>query len=218
MKVRLWGTRGSLAAPGAETERFGGNTSCVEVRGRDGTLLVLDAGTGIRRLGAALGGNAPRRVHVLLTHLHPDHTGLAERVRAVSGAWIGAHPDSAAAAPVDQEMRRAGMPDAFVAQVTEAVTGRLPEAAAPRADRRLADGDEITIGGRTLRVLLTPGHAPGHLVFYEETSGLAFAGDLALPRTFSHVGAGPASEDDPVAQVPRGTRGSPEMRLDLGIK
>ena len=73
MKVRLWGTRGSLAVPGPETERFGGNTSCVEVRGGDGTLLVLDAGTGIRRLGAALGGHAPRRVHVLLTHLHMDH-------------------------------------------------------------------------------------------------------------------------------------------------
>jgi phosphoribosyl 1,2-cyclic phosphodiesterase len=73
MKGRLWGRRGTLAVPGPETERFGGNTSCVEVRGGDGTLLVLDAGTGIRRLGAALGGHAPRRVHVLLTHLHMDH-------------------------------------------------------------------------------------------------------------------------------------------------
>jgi phosphoribosyl 1,2-cyclic phosphodiesterase len=73
MKVQLWGTRGSLPAPGAEMARFGGNTSCVEVRGRDGTLLVLDAGTGIRHLGAALGGHAPRRVHVLLSHLHMDH-------------------------------------------------------------------------------------------------------------------------------------------------
>ena len=73
MKVRLWGTRGSLAAPGADTARFGGNTACVEVRGRDGTLLVLDAGTGIRLLGAALGKHAPRRIHVLLSHLHMDH-------------------------------------------------------------------------------------------------------------------------------------------------
>ena len=54
MNVRFWGTRGSLASPGAETARYGGNTACVEVRGRDGTLLVLDAGTGIRRLGATL--------------------------------------------------------------------------------------------------------------------------------------------------------------------
>jgi phosphoribosyl 1,2-cyclic phosphodiesterase len=73
MRVRLWGTRGSLAAPGADTARFGGNTACVEVRGCDGTLLVLDAGTGIRLLGAALGKHAPRRIHVLLSHLHMDH-------------------------------------------------------------------------------------------------------------------------------------------------
>jgi phosphoribosyl 1,2-cyclic phosphodiesterase len=72
MTVTLWGTRGSLAAPGAETARYGGNTSCVEVRGRDGTVLVLDAGTGIRRLGKML-PNSLRRLDLLLTHLHMDH-------------------------------------------------------------------------------------------------------------------------------------------------
>ncbi len=72
MKVTLWGTRGSLASPGPDTARYGGNTSCVEVRGREGTLLVLDAGTGIRRLGLSLPQDI-RRVHVLLTHLHMDH-------------------------------------------------------------------------------------------------------------------------------------------------
>ena len=72
MHVKLWGTRGSLAAPGAETARYGGNTSCVEVVGADGTLLVIDAGTGIRRLGADLAGSA-RRIDLLLTHLHLDH-------------------------------------------------------------------------------------------------------------------------------------------------
>ncbi|MBI3762343.1 MAG: MBL fold metallo-hydrolase [Chloroflexi bacterium] len=72
MKITLWGTRGSLASPGPETARYGGNTSCVEVRGGDGTVLVLDAGTGIRRLGATL-PKTLRRVDVLLTHLHMDH-------------------------------------------------------------------------------------------------------------------------------------------------
>ena len=72
MRVTLWGTHGSLATPGNETVRYGGNTSCVEVRGSDGTLLILDAGTGIRRLGANLGPDAGR-VDLLLTHLHMDH-------------------------------------------------------------------------------------------------------------------------------------------------
>jgi len=77
MKVTLWGTRGSLASPGPETARYGGNTSCVEVVGADGTVLVLDAGTGIRRLGVAL-PDSLRRVDILLTHLDMDHIqGLA---------------------------------------------------------------------------------------------------------------------------------------------
>ena len=77
MNVTLWGTRGSLASPGPDTARYGGNTSCVEVRGGDGTVLVLDAGTGIRRLGLALPGSL-RRANILLTHLHMDHLqGLA---------------------------------------------------------------------------------------------------------------------------------------------
>ncbi|MEK9138133.1 MAG: MBL fold metallo-hydrolase [Bacteroidota bacterium] len=72
MKITLWGTRGSLASPGPETARYGGNTSCVEVLGADGTVLVLDAGTGLRRLGMVL-PNSLRRVDILLTHLHMDH-------------------------------------------------------------------------------------------------------------------------------------------------
>jgi phosphoribosyl 1,2-cyclic phosphodiesterase len=69
--VRLWGTRGSVASPGPETVRYGGNTACVEVR-TDDALLILDAGTGIRRLGATL-REYEGRIDLLLTHLHLDH-------------------------------------------------------------------------------------------------------------------------------------------------
>jgi phosphoribosyl 1,2-cyclic phosphodiesterase len=72
MRITLWGTRGSLASPGPETVRYGGNTACVEVRGANGTLLVLDAGTGIRRLGETMGADVGR-IDILLTHLHMDH-------------------------------------------------------------------------------------------------------------------------------------------------
>ncbi|HVM12288.1 MAG TPA: MBL fold metallo-hydrolase [Actinomycetota bacterium] len=73
MRARIWGSRGSLAAPGPETVRYGGNTSCVEVRLANDTLLILDAGTGIRPLGVALGADVPRRIHLFLSHLHLDH-------------------------------------------------------------------------------------------------------------------------------------------------
>ena len=72
MQVKLCGTRGSLATPGPDTARHGGNTSCVSVIGRDGGVLILDAGTGIRQFGRSLGAGV-KRVDILLTHLHMDH-------------------------------------------------------------------------------------------------------------------------------------------------
>ena len=75
MLVRFWGTRGSIAKPGPTTLRYGGNTSCMEVRAADGTLLVLDAGTGAYALGHALieeGANI-EPAHLLIGHTHWDH-------------------------------------------------------------------------------------------------------------------------------------------------
>ncbi|MBI3329515.1 MAG: cyclic nucleotide-binding domain-containing protein [Nitrospinae bacterium] len=73
MRVRFWGTRGSIPAPGRDTARFGGNTSCVEVLAADGTCLVLDCGTGARGLGLALLATDPPPIHLLLSHTHWDH-------------------------------------------------------------------------------------------------------------------------------------------------
>jgi phosphoribosyl 1,2-cyclic phosphodiesterase len=72
MRVTLYGTRGSIPAPGPETTRYGGNTPTVHVGAEDGAVLILDAGTGIRRLGGHLSPTTTR-VDILLTHLHMDH-------------------------------------------------------------------------------------------------------------------------------------------------
>ena len=78
MRARVWGCRGSLATPGPTTNRYGGNTSCVEVRPSSGGLIVLDAGTGIRALGAAVAADPLAEIDILLTHIHLDHIeGLA---------------------------------------------------------------------------------------------------------------------------------------------
>jgi phosphoribosyl 1,2-cyclic phosphodiesterase len=71
MRIKVWGARGSVPAPGPEMNRYGGNTSCVQVTFRDGTQLILDAGTGIRTLGLEL--TETPQVGILLTHLHLDH-------------------------------------------------------------------------------------------------------------------------------------------------
>ena len=74
-RLKLWGVRGSLPVPGPATVRYGGNTSCVEVRA-DGEIIVLDAGTGIRGLGLALEnelGPQTIKLTLLITHTHWDH-------------------------------------------------------------------------------------------------------------------------------------------------
>jgi phosphoribosyl 1,2-cyclic phosphodiesterase len=73
MQARVWGSRGSLAAPGPDTVRYGGNTSCVEVRPDRGPPLILDAGTGMRALGVLMEAEPIDELHILLTHLHLDH-------------------------------------------------------------------------------------------------------------------------------------------------
>ena len=71
MRLKVWGARGSVPAPGPQMNRFGGNTSCVQVTFGDGRGLILDAGTGIRTLGLELADASS--VGILLTHLHLDH-------------------------------------------------------------------------------------------------------------------------------------------------
>jgi phosphoribosyl 1,2-cyclic phosphodiesterase len=73
VRARIWGCRGSLPSPGPETVRYGGNTSCIEIRAADDHLIVIDAGSGIRALGVSLAGKRPARIDVCLTHLHMDH-------------------------------------------------------------------------------------------------------------------------------------------------
>jgi len=70
--VRFWGTRGSVPTPGAGTLKYGGNTSCVELRCGD-ELIILDAGTGIRELGAKLLKEMPVRSSIIFSHVHWDH-------------------------------------------------------------------------------------------------------------------------------------------------
>src|SRR4029077_11817305 len=74
-RIRVWGVGGSIPVPGKSTVRYGGNTSCVEVRA-DGEIIILDAGTGIRLLGLALDeefGPRSMKLTLLITHTHWDH-------------------------------------------------------------------------------------------------------------------------------------------------
>lgn len=72
LNVTFWGVRGSYPATGADFVRYGGHTACIELRIGD-KLIIIDAGSGLGALGAALGQSAPRDIDILLSHLHLDH-------------------------------------------------------------------------------------------------------------------------------------------------
>jgi phosphoribosyl 1,2-cyclic phosphodiesterase len=73
VRIKVWGCRGSVPSPGGDTSRYGGNTTCVEIRLADGSLVVIDAGSGIRNLGRQLARGQGQVIHLLLTHAHWDH-------------------------------------------------------------------------------------------------------------------------------------------------
>jgi len=73
MRFRFRGTRGSLSAPGPDTIKYGGNTTCIEVRSDNDELIILDAGTGIRELGIELSQSMPVKCHLFVSHTHWDH-------------------------------------------------------------------------------------------------------------------------------------------------
>lgn len=73
MKIRFWGVRGSIASPGQHTLRYGGNTTCIEVRTDDNDLIILDGGTGIFALAQTLLKELPVKANVFITHTHWDH-------------------------------------------------------------------------------------------------------------------------------------------------
>ncbi len=75
MRMKFWGTRGSISTPGKETVRYGGNTPCIELRLLNDELIILDAGTGIRNLGETLIESGESiKAYILISHPHWDHT------------------------------------------------------------------------------------------------------------------------------------------------
>jgi phosphoribosyl 1,2-cyclic phosphodiesterase len=118
VRVLLCGVRGSTPAPGIEFVEVGGNTSCVAIPAPGGRWLVLDAGTGLRRLGAVLDG-APLRGSILLTHLHWDHAqGLpflpnADRPDAEVSLWLPEQGDEGSGTDPIAVLGRAMSPPHF---------------------------------------------------------------------------------------------------------
>jgi len=73
MRIRCWGSRGSIPVSGKEYTKYGGDTACIEIRTKDDKIIIVDAGTGIRRLGNHLISEDRQSCHIIFTHAHWDH-------------------------------------------------------------------------------------------------------------------------------------------------
>lgn len=170
-------------------------------------LALIDAGWDTERAWTALTDGVEQTGHsisdvtaVVATHVHPDHYGLAHRVRQTTGAWVALHGADAALlegqgldglpamiSAARELFTAAGAPDLELTAELQASSAQFL-AAPERPDRLLDDGQRLTFGRRVLTVVHTPGHTPGHVCLHDESSGLLFTGDHVLPRITSTVG------------------------------
>lgn len=190
MKARFWGTRGSVPAPGPQTVRYGGNTSCVEVRGDDGSLVVLDAGTGIRELGRALerdSGGPPPHIDLFITHAHWDHVhGIPFFAPLYAdGASVSICGPELLPTPLESVLATMLAPGVFPVDVS-ALRARLEF---PRIGRE-------AVAAGSLRVSAFPALHPGGAVgFRVEPAGSPGQALIYLPDNEVRASTGPVAPD-----------------------
>ena len=151
-KVRFWGVRGSIAAPGPETAGVGGNTSSVEVE-CGSVHILLDAGTGLRALGDALLKQGPVEATLLLSHHHWDHIqGLP--------FFVPMYLPSTRLTVVGPQAERLSNIDVLEHQMTAPVFPvRLDQLAAKLETREVVPGDRFAVGDA--QVTVARGNHPG---------------------------------------------------------
>ncbi|HET6874511.1 MAG TPA: MBL fold metallo-hydrolase [Acidimicrobiales bacterium] len=147
---------------------------------------------------------------VLVTHIHPDHYGLAGRVREASGAWVGLHPADAALIEDRYEepgdllekmgamLRRDGAPPEEIATLQNASMPVRPWVNIAQPDILIEDGDRPDIPGWDLTAIWTPGHSPGHICLYEAGNKLMLSGDHVLPRITPNISFHPQAGPNPL--------------------
>jgi len=148
---------------------------------------------------------------IAATHAHPDHFGLVDKLKQLSGAKVALSDieakfiDSrytktdALLKQVRQLLSSNGVPEAELTELTESSMAIKQFTSVVKPDIILKDGDKITVASSEFKIMLTPGHSPGHICLYEPKRKLFFSGDHILPDIFTHVGFHPQSGVNPLA-------------------
>ncbi|MBN2186560.1 MAG: MBL fold metallo-hydrolase, partial [Dehalococcoidia bacterium] len=193
-----------------------GYTNVYVIEGDEGNILIDAGWDAPESLWALREGLKADRLKlqdikkIVITHIHPDHYGLASKIKQLSGARIAMHRIEAEfinprykdfqvlLKETEKVLRRNGVPQAELPELKDAslwmnqfVTPDLPEVL-------LDDDDNISNGSFKIRVIKTPGHSPAHICLYEARKKVLFSGDHILYDITSHIGFNPQSGDNPL--------------------
>jgi glyoxylase-like metal-dependent hydrolase (beta-lactamase superfamily II) len=149
---------------------------------------------------------------ILVTHIHPDHYGMAGRLRKLSGATIAMHHTEkdfiepryvsmeALLQQTDRLLVANGVPEREMAELRDATVGLEQFIVPAMPDILLHDGDTITTGMFTFRVVWTPGHSTGHVCLYEPEKKIFVSGDHILPKITPNISVNPQSIENPLGR------------------
>ncbi len=150
--------------------------------------------------------------HIVITHVHPDHYGMAGRIKELSGATLAMHhiekeyiePRYVNTAPLlhqtDRMMINNGVPENEMEELRDASLDVLNYVVPTQPDKILHDGDMINAGAFKFQVIWTPGHSSGHICLYEPHRKLLFAGDHILPKITPNISVNPQSIENPLGR------------------
>ncbi|WP_435111681.1 MBL fold metallo-hydrolase [Nocardiopsis synnemataformans] len=188
----------------------------------DGGFVAIDLGwdgdEGWNLFTAGLaraGGGLDDLLGVVVTHAHPDHYGLAGRVREHTGAWIALHPAELPQTArteaqrverlteIEDWVRRMGVPASRTDDLLSDRAQLMRDMPSQAPDRELRDGEAIPGTGGDLVAIHTPGHTPGHTVFHDRSRNVLFTGDHLLPRVSANISRRPTSREDPLGDYQR---------------
>jgi glyoxylase-like metal-dependent hydrolase (beta-lactamase superfamily II) len=209
-----------------------GSINVYMIRSSDGFLL-LDCGLKTKACRealagalAALGVGWPGIRRLVITHLHPDHFGLAAELRGLAGCEVMLHSVEAAHLPLrllDNDffsrhsawLAEHGVPPDESEEISQVSRGIQEFVDTFDVDRKLEDGDRLSIAAGELEVLWTPGHSPGLLTFYERRRRLYFSSDHMIEKITPNIGLHTHSSENPLGEYLASLERLCKMEIDL---
>jgi glyoxylase-like metal-dependent hydrolase (beta-lactamase superfamily II) len=188
------------------------------IKGTNGYLLV-DAGwstsaslAALKNGMAQIGADIKDISQIIVTHVHPDHYGMAGRVKKLSGATLAMHQiekdfiDSRYVSmevlinQIDQLLLANGVPQKMIASLSQATVGLTQYVVIAYPDILLHDAQMVTTGLFNFKIIWTPGHSSGHICLYEPDKKIIISGDHVLPSITPNVSVHPQAIENPLGR------------------